>query len=165
LRAYLEALAERSRRSLSDVAQLLLDEAIRLRECPGIYFADEPTGRTAKVTGTGLGVGEIMRDYLAAGEPEDRLREIFAPDELQHAQRQPIGAGEGSARTLRRSVRCTPIVSNDILLRDPRTHMGDLSAASAPMPTPRSSRFRDDLMSWSQPSNSTWRRRWPWRSL
>jgi len=77
LRAYLEALADRSRRSLSDVAQLLLDEAIRLRECPGIYFVDEPTGRTAKVMGTGLGVWEIMRDYLAVGEREDRLREIF----------------------------------------------------------------------------------------
>jgi hypothetical protein len=77
LRAYLEALAERSRRSISDVAQLLLDEAVRVRECPGIYFADEPTGRTAKVMGTGLGVWEIMRDYLAVGEREDRLREIF----------------------------------------------------------------------------------------
>jgi uncharacterized protein (DUF433 family) len=77
LRAYLEGLADRSRRSLSDVAQLLLDEAIRLRECPGIYFADEPTGRTAKVMGTGLGVWEIMRDYLAVGEREDRLREVF----------------------------------------------------------------------------------------
>lgn len=77
LRAYLEALADRSRRSLSDVAQLLLDEAIRLRECPGIYFADEPTGRTAKVMGTGLGVWEIMRDYLAVGEREDQFRRIF----------------------------------------------------------------------------------------
>ena len=77
LRASLEALAERSRRSLSEVAQLLLEEAIRLRECPGIYFADELTGRTAKVMGTGLGVWEIMRDYLAVGEREDRLREIF----------------------------------------------------------------------------------------
>ena len=77
LRASLEALAERSRRSLSDVAQLLLEEAIRLRECPGIYFADEPTGRTAKVMGTGLGVWEIMRDYLAVGEQEARLRQIF----------------------------------------------------------------------------------------
>jgi uncharacterized protein (DUF433 family) len=77
LRAYLEAFADRSRRSLSDVAQLLLEEAIRLRECPGIYFADEPTGRTAKVMGTGLGVWEIMRDYLVVGEREDRLRDIF----------------------------------------------------------------------------------------
>src|SRR5262249_50024115 len=77
LRAYLEGLADRSRRSLSDVTQLLLEEAIRLRECPGIYFADEPTGRTAKVMGTGLGVWEIMRDYLAVGEQEDQLREVF----------------------------------------------------------------------------------------
>lgn len=77
LRAYLEGLAERSRRSLSDVAQLLLDEAVRVRECPGIYFADEPSGRTAKVMGTGLGVWEIVRDYLAVGERDDRLREIF----------------------------------------------------------------------------------------
>jgi uncharacterized protein (DUF433 family) len=77
LRTYLEDLAARSRRSVSDVAQQLLEEAIRTRECPGIYFADEPAGRTAKIMGTGLGVWEVMRDYLAAGEREDRLREVF----------------------------------------------------------------------------------------
>lgn len=77
LRAYLDDLAERSQRSVSDVAQQLLEEAIRTRECPGIYFADEPAGRTAKIMGTGLGVWEVMRDYVAAGEREDRLREIF----------------------------------------------------------------------------------------
>jgi uncharacterized protein (DUF433 family) len=77
LRAYLEELADRSQRSVSDVAQQLLEEAIRTRECPGIYFAEEPAGRTAKIMGTGLGVWEVMRDYVAAGESEDRLREIF----------------------------------------------------------------------------------------
>ena len=77
LRRYLEGLAERSRRSVSDVAQQLLEEAIRTRECPGVYFADEPGGRTAKITGTGLGVWEVIRDYLAIGEREDRLQEIF----------------------------------------------------------------------------------------
>src|SRR5215468_7679935 len=77
LRRYLEDLAERSRRSVSDVAQQLLEEAIRTRECPGIYFADEPGGRAAKITGTGLGVWEVIRDYLAIGEREDRLQEIF----------------------------------------------------------------------------------------
>jgi uncharacterized protein (DUF433 family) len=77
LRSYLEALAARSRRSVSDVAQQLLEDAIRMRECPGIYFADEPAGRTAKIMGTGLGVWELMRDYLAVEEREDRLREIF----------------------------------------------------------------------------------------
>lgn len=33
-----------------------------MRACPGIYFADEPTGREAKVGGTGLGVWEVIRD-------------------------------------------------------------------------------------------------------
>ena len=77
LRASLEELAERSQRSVSDVAQQLLEEAIRTRECPGIYFTEEPAGRTAKIMGTGLGVWEVMRDYLAAGEREDRVREAF----------------------------------------------------------------------------------------
>ena len=77
LRAYLDDLAERSQRSVSDVTQQLLEEAIRTRECPGIYFADEPAGRTAKIMGTGLAVWEVMRDYVAAGEREERLREIF----------------------------------------------------------------------------------------
>ena len=77
LRAYLEELAERSQRSVSDVAQQLLEEAIRTRECPGIYFAEEPAGRTAKIMGTGLGVWELMRDFIAAGQGDDRVREVF----------------------------------------------------------------------------------------
>jgi uncharacterized protein (DUF433 family) len=77
LRAYLDALADRSRRSVSDVTQLLLEEAIRAGECPGIYFAEELAGRTAKIMGTGLGVWEVIRDDAAVREGEDRLREIF----------------------------------------------------------------------------------------
>ena len=45
-----------------------------MRECPGIYFADEPGGREAKVGGSGLGVWEVLRDYLAAGRDERALR-------------------------------------------------------------------------------------------
>src|SRR5881628_737488 len=56
---------ERPTRSVSDVAQQLLEEAMRARECPGIYFAEEPAGRTAKIMGTGLGVWEVIRDYVA----------------------------------------------------------------------------------------------------
>jgi uncharacterized protein (DUF433 family) len=46
-----------------------------MRECPGVYFADEPSGRTVKVAGTGLGVWEVMRDYKAARGNETRLRQ------------------------------------------------------------------------------------------
>lgn len=42
--------------------------------CPGIYFADEPAGRDAKIAGTALGVWEVIRDYLAEGRDLRRLR-------------------------------------------------------------------------------------------
>jgi uncharacterized protein (DUF433 family) len=43
-----------------------MEEAVRMRECPGVYFADEPAGRDAKVAGTGLGVWEVIASLKAA---------------------------------------------------------------------------------------------------
>ena len=77
LRAEIERIAKRSRRSFSEVAQDLLEEALRMRACPGIYFADEPAGRVAKVAGTGLGVWEIMRDYLAERGNAEKVKEAL----------------------------------------------------------------------------------------
>src|SRR3989337_4005937 len=74
LRAQIARIAKRTRRSFSEVTQELLEEALRMRECPGIYFADEPGGREAKIGGTGLGVWEVLRDYLATGRDERALR-------------------------------------------------------------------------------------------
>src|SRR6266850_5830282 len=76
LRKDLEATAARNRRSVADVAQELLDEALRMRYCPGIYFADEPSGRTAKIGGTGLGVWEVVRDF-SLDQDTDRIRKAF----------------------------------------------------------------------------------------
>ncbi len=76
LRRELEATAARTRRSVAEVTQELLDEALRMRQCPGIYFAEEPSGRTAKVAGTGLGVWEVLRDRAEDGDAE-RVREAF----------------------------------------------------------------------------------------
>lgn len=83
LRDDLVAAAERSRRSVADVAQELLDEGLRMRLCPGIYFADEPSGRTAKVGGTGLGVWEVLRDFCQDKDLES-LRQTFS--DLSQAQ-------------------------------------------------------------------------------
>lgn len=88
LRAEIERIARRTRRTFSDVAQDLLEEAIRMRECPGIYFADEPAGRVAKVAGTGLGVWEVTRDYRAAGGDARKVRKALpnlAPAQLKAA--------------------------------------------------------------------------------
>jgi uncharacterized protein (DUF433 family) len=76
VRSGLEQAAARARRSVSDVAQELIEEGLRMRECPGIYFATEPGGRTAKVSGTGLGVWEVLRDFVR-DQNLDRVRSGF----------------------------------------------------------------------------------------
>lgn len=83
LREDLEATAARNRRSVADVAQELLDEALRMRQCPGIYFAVEPSGRTAKIGGTGLAVWEALRDFSRDQDPS-RIRKAFP--QLSQAQ-------------------------------------------------------------------------------
>jgi len=83
VREHLEARASRGRRSVSEVAQELIEEGIRMRECPGIYFASEPAGRTAKIAGTGLAVWEVLRDYVRDQDIE-RVRRAFG--QLSQAQ-------------------------------------------------------------------------------
>ena len=83
LRRDLEITAARNRRSVADVAQELLGEALRMRQCPGIYFADEASGRTAKIGGTGLAVWEVLRDFTKDQDPE-RIRKAFP--QLSRAQ-------------------------------------------------------------------------------
>jgi uncharacterized protein (DUF433 family) len=72
-----ERAVRRSRRPFSEVVQDLLEEALRMRQCPGIYFVDEPAGRVAKVAGTGLAVWEVIRDYRAEEGNEAKLREAL----------------------------------------------------------------------------------------
>ena len=54
-----------------------------MRHCPGIYFADEPGGRTAKIGGTGLGVWEVVRDF-SRDQDFGRIRKAFP--QLSQAQ-------------------------------------------------------------------------------
>lgn len=83
LRKDLEITALRTRRSVAEVAQELLEEALRMRQCPGIYFGEEPSGRTAKIGGTGLGVWEVLRDF-ARDQNAARIRKAFP--QLSQAQ-------------------------------------------------------------------------------
>jgi uncharacterized protein (DUF433 family) len=83
LRRDLEATAARTRRSVADVAQELIEEALRMRQCPGIYFADEASGRIAKIGGTGLSVWEVLRDF-SRDDDSDRIRRVFP--QLSQAQ-------------------------------------------------------------------------------
>jgi uncharacterized protein (DUF433 family) len=83
VRKSLEVWAERMHRAVSEIAQELIEEGIRMRTCPGIYFAPEASGRTAKIAGTGLAVWEVLRDFVRDQDGE-RLRRAFP--QLSHAQ-------------------------------------------------------------------------------
>jgi uncharacterized protein (DUF433 family) len=112
LRDDLVTAAERSRRSVADVAQELLEEGLRMRLCPGIYFADEPSGRTAKVGGTGLGVWEVLRDFCrdkdlaALGQAFSELSQAQLTAALMYYRRYP----EEIQRQVHANARLTPEV-------------------------------------------------------
>src|SRR5579859_1223559 len=77
VRAEIEETARRARRDFSSVANEMLDEAVRMRRVPGISFADEPAGRTARIAGTGIEVWEVVQVYRDENESWNRLREGF----------------------------------------------------------------------------------------
>lgn len=110
LRRELEAAAAQTRQSIAEIAQELLEEALRMRHCPGIYFAHEPSGRTAKVGGTGLAVWEVLRDLPRDADPK-RVRDILpqlsqaqVTAALMYARRHP----EDIQREIARNAALTP---------------------------------------------------------
>jgi uncharacterized protein (DUF433 family) len=64
-------------RDFSAAAIELLNEALKMRRCPGILFADGPTGRRARVAGTGLDVWEVIATYRSVGESFKRLKAAY----------------------------------------------------------------------------------------
>jgi uncharacterized protein (DUF433 family) len=69
--------AESSGRDFSAVANELLAEAVKLKRCPGIVFADGPSGRRARIAGTGLDVWEVVSTYKSLNRDDARLREAY----------------------------------------------------------------------------------------
>jgi len=66
----------------------LIDEAERMRRMPGIYFATEASGRTAKIAGTGLGVWEVISGCRERPLTVARLARAFdwlTPEQLHAA--------------------------------------------------------------------------------
>jgi uncharacterized protein (DUF433 family) len=69
--------AESSGRDFSTVANELLGEAVKLKRCPGIVFADGPSGRRARIAGTGLDVWEVVSTYKSLNRDDARLRDAY----------------------------------------------------------------------------------------
>ncbi|MBI2917857.1 MAG: DUF433 domain-containing protein [Chloroflexi bacterium] len=73
----IEEIAEASRRDFSSVTNEMLTEAIKVRRCPGILFADGPSGRQARVAGTGLDVWEIIATHKGMEQDPERLSRAY----------------------------------------------------------------------------------------
>src|SRR3989442_3778167 len=80
----IEQLGSEEGRDFSATANQLLEEAVRMRRCPGIVFTHGPSGRRATVAGTGLDGWEIVATYHGLGRSERRLRR--ADDSLTEPQ-------------------------------------------------------------------------------
>jgi len=76
--AALSEAARRADRTPDDLAAEMLAEAARMRQVPGIEFADGASGRVARVGGTGLDVWEVVAEYRAADEDWDQLRAYYS---------------------------------------------------------------------------------------
>jgi uncharacterized protein (DUF433 family) len=73
----IEALALGTGRDFSGIARDLLIEAVKMRRCPGITFADGPTGRRAKIAGTGIDIWEFIATFKSLCENYDKLKKTY----------------------------------------------------------------------------------------
>jgi uncharacterized protein (DUF433 family) len=80
----IEALAEAANRDFSSTTNELLEEAVRMRRCPGIVFTSGPAGRRATIAGTGIDVWEVVAKLRLLGGDPRKLRRHY--DWLTEAQ-------------------------------------------------------------------------------
>lgn len=73
----IQELAEGSGRDFSAIVNELLTEAVKMRRCPGIVFAAGPSGRRARLVGSGLDVWEVIATYQGVGRDLQRLRQAY----------------------------------------------------------------------------------------
>ena len=73
----IEQMAKETGQDFSNVTKDLLQEAIKMRRCPGILFAEGTSGRRARVAGTGIEVWEVNAAYKGMKEDFKRLQKAY----------------------------------------------------------------------------------------
>jgi len=73
----IEQMAKETGQDFSSVTKDLLQEAIKMRRCPGILFAEGTSGRRARVAGTGIEVWEVIAAYKSVKEDFKRLKKAY----------------------------------------------------------------------------------------
>jgi len=73
----IEQMARETGQDFSAIVKDLLAEAIKMRRCPGIIFAEGVSGRRARIAGTGIEVWEIISAYRSVEEDFARLQRAY----------------------------------------------------------------------------------------
>ena len=73
----IETLASSTGKDFSGLARDLLIEAVKMRRCPGITFAEGPAGRRARIAGTGVDVWELIATFKGLGESYVKLKKAY----------------------------------------------------------------------------------------
>ena len=73
----IEQMAKETGQDFSKVTKDLLQEAIKMRRCPGILFAEGTSGRRARVAGTGIEVWEVVATYKSVKEDFKRVQRAY----------------------------------------------------------------------------------------
>src|SRR4030065_1240019 len=69
----IEQISRDSGKEFSAVVNELLEEAVRMKRCPGIIFTEGTMGRRARIAGTGIEVWEVIATYKGIAKDFARL--------------------------------------------------------------------------------------------
>jgi uncharacterized protein (DUF433 family) len=73
----IERMAKETGQDFSNIAKDLLEEALKMRRCPGILFAEGTSGRRARVAGTGIEVWEVIATFKSLKKDLKGLRKAY----------------------------------------------------------------------------------------
>lgn len=83
----IERMAQESGKDFSGIAKDLLEEAIKMRRCPGIVFVEGTSGRRARLAGTGIEAWEIIATFQSLKKDAGRLKKSYhwlSPEQLEY---------------------------------------------------------------------------------
>jgi len=67
----------RKNRPANALANELLEEALKMRRCPGIIFSEGVSGRRARIAGTGVEAWEVIYEYQILDENIEELKKAL----------------------------------------------------------------------------------------
>ena len=73
----IEKISKDSGREFSAVTNELIEEALKMKRCPGIVFTVGTTGKRARIAGTGIEVWEVIATYKGIAKDFARLSKAY----------------------------------------------------------------------------------------